>query len=169
MQSFPTPHVSSFMAWLDSLSDWRFTGTLYLIRWAIVVPLSLLLSPLATSADAFQADGNPWAYLIPFLVVAPALETLAECSLPYWLMYRVLKLRRQSDWPFVVVAATIMVLLHPLTPVVVVMAFITGAFLGYVYAHFARYSQGKAFLHTATFHAAINAVGWVMLLLNATA
>lgn len=69
----------------------------------------------------------------------------------------------QRTWPFVVVSAAAMVLLHPLTPVVITFAFITGLFLAYVYEHFAPRSQFKAFFHTATFHAAINLVGWIAI------
>ena len=59
-----------------------------------------------------------------------------------------------------------MVLLHPLTPVVITFAFVTGSFLAYVYAHFAPQSRFKAFLHTAVFHAAINVVGWTAILIG---
>jgi len=165
-ETTPT-RISSFFAWLNALADWQFTATLYLLRWAVILPLAALLSPFASSADMFQAEGSPWRYLIPFLMVAPTLETVIECSLPYLVMYRVLKLPRRSPWPFVVISAALMVLLHPITPMVVVMAFITGAFLGYVYAHFAPQSDLKAFLHTAVFHAAINIVGFTMLLITA--
>ena len=61
-----------------------------------------------------------------------------------------------------------MVVLHPLLPMVIVMASITGAFLAYVYIHFAPMSLGKAFLHTAVFHSAINAVGWTMIFIQST-
>jgi hypothetical protein len=158
---------SAFFIWLDGLSDQRFTLTLYLLRWAIVLPLSWLLSPFVTSADMFKMSSpDPWFYLIPFIVVAPAIETLLECTVPYSLMYKLRGRRPRSPWPFVVFAALAMVALHPLTPVVMVFAFITGAFLAYVYRHFASQSQLKAFLHTAAFHAAINIVGWIGILLQ---
>jgi hypothetical protein len=158
--------TSSFFAWLNGLPDWQFTATLYLLRWAIIWPLALVLSPLATSADEFHGEGDPWGYLIPFLVLAPTLETFIECAAPYWVMYRVLKWPRRSPWPFVVVSGTVMVLFHPLTPVVMAFAFVTGSFLAYVYVHFAPQSQIKAFLHTAVFHAAINVVGWTAILIH---
>jgi hypothetical protein len=161
--------LASFGAWLNSLPDWKFTATLFALRWLIILPLAALLSPWTSDADAFRAEGGPWRYLIPFLVVAPTLETLIECTLPYWLLHGWLKLSRRSVWPFVVVSATVMVLLHPLTPMVAVMAFITGAFLAYVYAHFAPQGGVKAFLHTAVFHAAINLVGFTMILISAMA
>lgn len=154
---------SSFLNWLDRLPDWRFTSTLYLLRWLVIVPISLVLWPFSSSAAAFHGDGDPWEYLLPFLVVAPTLETLIECTLPYWVLNKVLNVRREPHWPFVFVSATAMVVLHPLVPTVIVFAFITGAFLAYVYAHFAPTSHLKAFLHTAVFHAGINLVGWTMI------
>jgi len=163
----PTPsRISLYLTWLNGLPEWRFSGTLYLLRWVVVLPMGVLLSPLATSADEFHAKGDPWRYLIPFLVAAPTLETLIECTLPNWLMYGALKMQRQTAWPFVFVSAMVMVILHPLTPAVIVFAFITGSFLAYVYAHFAPQSQFKAFLHTAMFHAAINVVGWFGILIH---
>lgn len=156
--------ANTFRAWLDALSDWQFTGTMYLLRWVVILPLALVLSPISSPHDTFQAEGTPWHFLIPFLFVAPTLETLIECSMTYWLMYGVLKRPRRSPWPFVIASATLMVLLHPIQPVVVVMAFTTGAFLAYVYDHFAPRSHLKAFLHTAVFHGGINAVGWTMML-----
>ena len=157
---------SSIWERLNGLRDWQFTLVLYLFRWAIILPLGFLLSPVSTSADAFHASGDPWRYLLPFLVVAPTLETLIECTVPYAVMYRILKLRPRLPWPFVVVSATAMVLLHPLTPVVILFASITGSFLAFVYQHFAPSSQLKAFAHTALFHAGINIVGWTAIFLQ---
>lgn len=154
----------SFSNWLHSRPDWQFTVTLYLLRWAIIIPLAVLLRPFTTSEAAFPAEGDPFRYLLPFLVVAPTLETLMECALPYWLMYGLFGRTPQSPWPFVIVAALAMVVLHPLVPTVVVFAFITGAFLGYVYVHFAPRSRWKAFLHTVVFHAGINLIGWLTIL-----
>lgn len=169
MQPTVRAHISTFAGWLNRQPGWRFTATLYLLRWAVVVPLAFLLSPFASSADQFQASGDPWRYLIPFLVVAPVFETLIECSLPYWVLNRWLHVELRSPWRFVFVSAMAMVLLHPLTPAVVVMAFVTGAFLAYVYFHFAPHGFATAFTHTATFHAAINLVGWTMILISSTA
>ena len=165
MEISPQPTRSPFFIWLDGLSDQRFTLFLYLLRWTIVVPLGWFLSPFATSADTFKMpSADPWSLLVPFLILAPILEALLECTLPYTLMYRLRGRQPQSPWPFVVLAAFAMVALHPLTPVVIVFAFITGAFLAYVYGHFAPQSQLKAFLHTAAFHAGINIVGWTGIL-----
>jgi hypothetical protein len=164
----PPARSSESSLWnrLNALRDWQFTLVLYLLRWAIILPLGFFLTPLGTSADTFQSTGDPWGYLLPFLVVAPTLETLIECTLPYAAMYRLLKLRRRSPWPFVVVSATAMVLLHPLKPLVIVFAFITGSFLAFVYQHFAPRSHLTAFFHTAIFHAGINIVGWTAIFLQ---
>jgi hypothetical protein len=167
METSTSPRRPAFFIWLDGLSDPRFTLALYLLRWAIVLPLGWLLSPFGTSSDTFKMSSpDPWFYLIPFIVVAPTLETFLECTLPYSLMYKRRGRRPWSPWPFVVFGALAMVALHPLTPLVMIFACITGAFLAYVYGHFAPQSQLKAFLHTALFHAAINIVGWTGILLQ---
>jgi hypothetical protein len=160
--------ASSFGGWLNALPDWQFTATLYLLRWAVILPLAIILSPFSSPTDEFEAHGSPLSYLIPFLVAAPVIETLIECSVPYLVMHGVLRLPRRSPWPFVLVSAVLMVVLHPITPNVVVFAFVTGGFLAYVYAHFAAQSQLKAILHTAVYHAAINLVGWTMMFMAAT-
>jgi hypothetical protein len=160
-------HRFSIRGWLNGLRDWQFTLALYLLRFAIVLPLGLLLSPFSTSADRFHLTTlDPWYYLLPFVLYAPTLETLIECTLPYSVMYILLKFRPRSPWPFVVAAAMMMVVLHPLTPIVITFAFITGSFLGFVYGHFAHQSQLKAFFHTAIFHAGINIVGWTGIFLQ---
>lgn len=156
--------ISSFLNWLNGLPDWRFTGTLYLLRWLIVVPLAFALWPFGSQERAFHGTFTPWEYLLPFLVLAPTIETLIECTLPYCILCHLLKVQRRPHWPFVFIAAMMMVVLHPLYLTVVVFAFITGLFLAYVYAHFAPQSQRKAFLHTAVFHSCINLVGWSMIL-----
>jgi len=166
MQQSPTSGWTRFSNWLHALPAWKFSGALYLLRWAVILPLSYILSrTVSVPPEAvFQFEGNPWYYLIPFLFVAPLLETLLECSLPHWIMYGLLKLQKKSPWPFVVVSALVMVSAHPLVIPTVVFAFVTGAFLAYVYHRFATESRGKAILHTAVFHAGINIVGWSMLM-----
>src|SRR5689334_20307160 len=102
-----SPHSRwPFFVWLDGLSDQRFTLFLYLLRWAIVVPLSQLLSPFVTSVDTFKlTTGTPSTLLLPFLVLAPTLETLLECTLPYSIMYKLRGRQPESPWPFVVLSA----------------------------------------------------------------
>ena len=43
------PARRHFYQWLNGLPDWQFTGTLYLLRWAIILPLGLLLSASVNS------------------------------------------------------------------------------------------------------------------------
>jgi hypothetical protein len=80
-------------------------------------------------------------------------------------MYGIVRRQPQSPWPFVIISVLVMVALHPITPLVVVFTAITGAFLAFVYSHFASKSQMNAFLHTTVFHAGINIVGWVGMFL----
>src|SRR5215212_1996507 len=95
----------SIRDWLNGLRDWQFTLALYLFRWAIVLPLAFVLPPFSTSADRFHlTNTDPWYYLLPFVVYAPILETMIECTLPYSVMYKLLKFRPRSSWPFVVAA-----------------------------------------------------------------
>jgi hypothetical protein len=159
-------HLQRFSNWLHQLPDWQFTGMLYLLRWLVVVPLSWLLAPLGSPDDVLEFEGSLLGIAISFLIVAPVLETLLECTLPYLLIHGLLKTERHSPWPFVIVSALAMVVLHPLTPRVITFAFITGAFLAYVYYRFAAEDHRKAFLHTAVFHAGINIVGWTMIVIS---
>jgi hypothetical protein len=46
---------------------------------------------------------------------------------------------------------------------------ITGLFLAYCYAHFANRNFGSALLYTTAFHAAINVIGWSMIVFAGTA
>jgi hypothetical protein len=101
-------------------------------------------------------------------VLAPVLETLTECLLPYWIMRKLNLIPAAGRaWGFVAVSAILMALLHfTAWPAALLPSLITGAFLGYTFAHFAPNNFGQAFLHTALFHAAINLVGWIQLALN---
>jgi len=95
-------------------------------------------------------------------------EIGVECMLPYFVLSRVRPHRGKMparQWDFVLVSASLMVLFHP-TLAALVPSLITGAFLAYCYAHFARRSAGKAILATTVFHGAINIVGWVMLMIS---
>jgi len=57
-----------------------------------------------------------------------------------------------------------MAVLHPVLGAVLP-SLITGAFLAYCYAHFARRNAWQAVLATTIFHGAINIVGWIMILM----
>ncbi len=151
---------------LDALQDWQFTLVLYLLRWAIILPLSALLSPLATSADSLRpANFDPLSFFFSLVLIDPAVETLIECTVPYWVMCAILGRRPRSTWPFVILSTLVMVALHAMTPLVILFTSITGSFLAFVYGHFASKSQWKAFLHTTAFHAGINIVGWTGMFL----
>jgi len=63
----------------------------------------------------------------------------------------------------IVTSAFIMVLLHPMLGAILPSS-ITGAFLAYCYPHFAPSGARKVILATSIFHAAINLVGWTILL-----
>ena len=66
MENSPPPTRSPFFVWLDGLSDQRFTLFLYLLRWAIVVPLGWLLWPFTTPADTFKMpSADPWPEASP--------------------------------------------------------------------------------------------------------
>ena len=168
-QPAPAPSFS-FRDWLNGLKDWQFTLVLYLLRWAIILPLGYLLSPLSTSGDNFHPNSSdPLTYLLPIVFFDPAVETFIECVVPYWVMYGIVKRQPQSPWPFVIISVLIMVALHPLTPLVFIFTTITGSFLAFVYGHFASKSQMNAFLHTTAFHAGINIVGWTGIFLQSIA
>ncbi len=150
---------------LDGLSPWAFTGSLYLVRWVIVLPIgyALGLSGAAGSRAAF--DGSPIVLLFGFILLAPLLETLVECAVPYWLMR---KMRAtgvgKRAWGFVAASALIMALLHMgAWPSAILPSVVTGSFLAYTYSHFVACGTGTALLHTCVFHAAINLVGWLLI------
>src|SRR5437868_983845 len=60
----------------------------------------------------------------------------------------------------------VMGVLHLVSWLAVVNAFITGAFIAYVYGYAHRRGHGPAILHATAFHAAINLVGWIMLVVS---
>lgn len=176
--------AGSWLDRLDRLGPVRFTLTLYLVRWLVLLPLLGVLhwtGPAPESAElvATLAGIDPWRLLPSLLLVGPAFETLVECVAP-WLVLQALlpelvgsPVRRRArgarpaasprPWPFVAVSAVVMVLLHPLELATMLPTAITGCFLGYTYGHFAPRSHVAAFAATTAFHAGINAVGFVVL------
>lgn len=154
---------------LDALPPVRFTVALYLLRWLAIVPLMILLPSPASAATMEWLRAMP----IPdaafgLLIDAPLSETVIECLLPYLVLQLALRRTRYAGcrrhWPFIALSALIMVALHPLEPRTITATTITGSFLAYTFAHFAPTSRGRAFLATAVFHAAINMVGFAMVL-----
>jgi hypothetical protein len=157
--------MNNTLYWLDRLSPWAFTGTLYLARWAIIIPIGLILRLLGTTGGNVTSKASAAVLLFGWIFLSPLLETAIECAIPYWLM---LKARGVPDgkrpWGFVAVSAAIMVLLHmEAWPAAILPSLLTGGFLGYTYGHFAIDGLNRAVLHTWSFHAAINIVGWVFV------
>lgn len=177
---FPPP-----VRWLDRLDRMgavRFTLTLYVVRWIVLVPVMLLPATVHPQSDTVLTtlERMPSGMLFLALVLlGPAQETLIECTLPYLLLRWLLPTgpnrrhrrsgrpptahTRQRPWPFVAASAAAMVLLHPLEPQTIAATAITGSFLAYTYAHFACAGHGLAFLATTCFHAGINLVGFAAL------
>lgn len=156
--------------WLDTRNAWQFLCLIYLARWVALIPLIVLEQIVFTGAQTKAASmpeewrqGSPFGTFLGLVLIPPLLETLMECSLPYWLIGKLGGGRRSGRaWTFIVASAFIMAVFHPILAALIP-AFITGAFLAYCYAHFAPSSISKAILATAGFHGAINLVGWIML------
>ncbi len=159
--------------WVDARPDWTFFGVLYLARWVCVGAVWPLQMVLVTriyqgeQPDLLQENMDHLAVLVVLffllLIAAPLVETLFECALPHWVFskFRAMPAR---PWGFIMVATLLMTVLHPIAtaPATVV----TGAFLGYCYAHYAPSSRLRAILFTTLFHAGINAVGFLLLALS---
>jgi hypothetical protein len=160
------------LAFLDRRSAVQFVAILYAARWVALAPVMVVSHFLLTEGQKQASgmpeewsQGNPLGLFIGLVLVPPVLETLLECSLPYWVFSKVRGYRHHRPrrcWGFIVTSASIMVLLHPMLEAILP-SFITGAFLAYCYAHFAPAGVGKAILATSMFHAAVNLVGWTML------
>jgi hypothetical protein len=119
----------------------------------------------AASIPESWSEGSPLGLFVGLVVVPPLIETLVECTGPYWLFSRLRGYRRNRPkrcWGFIVVSASMMALLHPILAALMP-AFVTGAFLAYCYQHFAPVGIWRAIAGTWAFHGAINLVGWTML------
>jgi hypothetical protein len=157
--------VGGILNKLDGLSPWAFTGSLYLARWIVVIPVGFILGSLRVPGSDITFDASAIVLLLGFLFLAPLLETTLHCVGPYWLMprLRAVPVGRRA-WGFVAVSAGIMAVLHlGAGPAAFVPSLVTGGFLAYTYGHFAVRSVGLAVLHTWVFHAGINAVGWALI------
>jgi hypothetical protein len=147
--------------WLDRQPGFVFWLVLYLTRWPVIIPVSWLqglLGSLFLGAAEMEMTLKPH---VGMLVFPPLLETFIECTLPYWILSRMKRIRPGRPWGFICISGIIMALLH--FPYALPCGFVTGVFLAYCYAHFAARSQWRAFAATALYHAAINAVGFVLL------
>ena len=138
-----------------------------MVRWAVILPLNLIVAEITPRASRDAAptnlSGNLLWLLLILVLAAPLIETLIECSLPYLALSKIA--RPMPRGLFLVVSAAVMALLHLVSWLAVINAFITGAFIAYVfwYAH-RQGGHGSAILHATAFHGAINLVGWAMLL-----
>lgn len=150
---------------VDRLSPWAFTGSLYLARWVIIFPISCVLRLFGGTSGNIMDNTSAFALFFGWIFLSPLLETVIECALPYWLMRKARGMPAgRRPWGFVAVSAVIMALLHVgAWPTAILPALVTGGFLAYTYGHFAVCGPGPAVLHTSLFHAAINIVGWVLV------
>ena len=163
--------------WLDRRNDWQFVLILYVARWIVLSPIIMarhFTSPGAqeSAAGASQlSQMSPLVLLLLMVVMSPLLETLIECSLPYFIISRLRRVRGRMSarpWGFELASAILMALFHPMLPALAP-SFITGAFLAYCYGHFAARNVGQAILATTVFHGGINIVGWAMMLFATSA
>ena len=152
-----------WLDWLDRQHGFVFWIVLYLARWPVIIPVGWLQGMLAS---LFLGNPPANATLQPYvgmLIYPPILETLVECTLPYGVLSRMGRISTGRPWAFIVVSGGIMGVLH--LPYALPCGFVTGLFLAYCYAHFAKRSHWLAFAATALYHAAINVVGFVLLAL----
>ncbi len=170
--------MTKWLDWLDSRTAWQFVGILYIVRWCFIVPYMIAAKFLFTDARMSAASlseelsgMNPVMLFANIVIIAPLLETLLECSLPFFtlsLIHRKKGKLPARPWLFVIISAMLMVLLHPMLAAVVP-AVVTGLFLAYCYGHFAARNFGSALMYTTAFHGAINIVGWSMIVFADTA
>jgi len=146
---------------LDQFPPARFVAVLYLLRWCALVPVMIAQTFLG-GQSTMRFNGDPLLLLVGFLFIAPVLETLVECALPWFILSRFTNPMPARPWLFITISAIIMALLHP-ELAAVIPALVTGAFLAYCYAHFAPRAFSRALLWTWLFHASINLVGWLLL------
>jgi hypothetical protein len=148
---------------LDGMSPWGFTGTLYCVRWFIILPIAFMVDLIFPSSKATLQGAQ--VNILGGLLIAPVLETLLECAAPYWFMRKLGYIpTNKRAWVFVSVSGLLMALLHAgAWPAAILPSFMTGGFLAYTYAHFAPMGFAQAFTHTSAFHAAINIIGCILI------
>jgi hypothetical protein len=156
--------------WLDRQQAIVFLVVLFFSRMLamlVVIPMANLLMPVEWVGLDFReqswAAEPPTSALLFMLAFSPLLETAFECLLPYWVLFRKREVAPSRPWAFIVVSASLMALVHA-HPGAVLMSLVTGAFLAYCFAHFAKQGLLRAFLVTSGFHAAINVPGWLVLI-----
>jgi len=146
--------------WLCELTDVQLWTALFLGRALLIAPILAVLyfgrlEPVVAPMN-LVSQVHSLTLLTYVLLIAPALETLFECSLPHLL----LKARvYRSPWRFALISATLMAAIHPLG-LVSVFPLLTGLLLAYCYLLFLRrYGAKAAFAATASLHVAINLAG----------
>jgi len=167
--------ISKTLDWVDQRKPLQFLAILYVARWIVVAPLFPLNRILFSSetlekgsVEASQFSQGPVLLLFIFVILAPLIETLIECLLPYFIVSRVRNYRDSRPercWGFIAISACAMGVYHPMLSAIVP-ALITGTFLAYCYAHFAEKSIWQAILATIGFHGAINLVGWAIVVMQ---
>jgi hypothetical protein len=165
---------TAVLDWIDGRNPWQFVAILYAARWGALAPVMafnhFVFSATQKSAAPVPEEwsqGSPVGLFMALVAIPPLVETIVECSLPYWIISHIRDYRTNRPkrcWGFVAVSACVMAVLHPMVAAQLP-ALVTGAFLAYCYAHFAPISIWKAILATTVFHGAINMVGWTMLVL----
>jgi hypothetical protein len=169
--------MTKWLDWLDSKKGWQFVGIIYIVRWCFIVPYMIASKFIFTDAQISQAsmsqlrEIHPITLFLAIVIISPLLETLLECSLPYFILFVIHRKKGKlppRPWSFIIISALLMVLLHPVLAAIVP-SLITGLFLAYCYAHFAYRNFGSALFYTTAFHAAINIVGWSMIVFAGTA
>jgi len=167
--------LSPLLDWLDRRKAWQFVAILYAARWVALAPVMIGSRYVFTQDQNAAAsvppqwrEGTTLGLFLSLVLISPILETLLECSLPYWIIANVRDYRSNRPnhcWGFVAISACLMAALHPMLAALLP-AFITGAFLAYCYVHFASGGTWRATAATAIFHGGINIVGWTMLILG---
>ena len=163
-----TQVFQKWLDWIDEQNSWRFILILYLLRWLIIIPTAFINGWLFPNQgdNALQdfANLNVLRIFLAMLIFNPLIETIVECSLPYWIFHK-LGFASKRPWLFIFVSATLMAVLHQ-TLGTLLPSLITGVFLAYTYGHFSLQSQIKATALTLLFHSCINLVGFTAIVLN---
>ena len=169
---------SNLLDWLDQRKPSQFVAILYALRWFALAPVMVLTPLIFNEAQRTRASMpddmlrmDAGVLLVFMVFIGPFLETLVECTVPYFIISRIRDYRSNRPvrcWGFVATSACVMALGHPMLAALLP-SLITGAFLAYCYAHFAEKSAGQAILATTVFHGAINIVGWTFIMIGRSA
>jgi Type II CAAX prenyl endopeptidase Rce1-like len=143
-------------------SGWALTAAIWILRWLVILPINWAHNRMGDDgATKLTFSGNLFLLFLLLVLVAPLLETLIECSLPYGILSHFMQ--PVPPLIFIIASSFCMTVLHLVSPMAMIDALITGAFIAWVYALAVRRGHDQAILHAMTFHAAINLVGWLTL------